>query len=40
MCRYLRMNGLELGGDSDVHHQFIIGLMVAGGLDWKAVDLG
>lgn len=35
---HLRMNGLELGGDSVEHHQFIIGLMVAGDLDWKAID--
>jgi death-on-curing protein len=35
---HLRMNGLELGGDSAEHHQFIIGLMVAGDLDWKAID--
>lgn len=35
---HLRMNGLELGGDSVEHHQFIIGLMVAGDLEWKAID--
>jgi death-on-curing protein len=35
---HLRKNGLELGGDSVEHHQFIIGLMVAGDLEWKAVD--
>jgi len=35
---HLRMNGLELGGDSLEHHQFIIGLMVAGDLEWKAID--
>jgi death-on-curing protein len=35
---HLRMNGLELGGDSAEHHQFIIGLMVTGDLDWKAID--
>lgn len=34
----LRMNGLELGGDSLDHHKFIIGLMEAGDLDWKAID--
>jgi death on curing protein len=35
---HLRMNGLELGGDSVEHHRFIIGLMVAGDLEWKAID--
>jgi death-on-curing protein len=35
---HLRLNGLELGGDSEEHHQFIIGLMEAGDLDWKAID--
>ena len=35
---HLRINGLELGGDSLEHHQIIIGLMVAGDLDWKALD--
>lgn len=35
---HLRLNGLELGGDSVEHHQFIIGLMEAGDLDWKAID--
>jgi death on curing protein len=35
---HLRMHGLELGGDSTKHHRFIIGLMEAGDLDWKAVD--
>ena len=35
---HLRMNGLELGGDSVDHHQFIIGLMQAGDLDWKAIE--
>ncbi len=35
---HLRMNGLELGGDSMEHHRFIIGLMETGALDWKAVD--
>jgi death-on-curing protein len=35
---HLRMNGLELGGDSVDHHRFIIGLMEAGDLDWKAID--
>jgi death-on-curing protein len=35
---HLRMNRLELGGDSVRHHQFIIGLMVAGDLEWKAID--
>ena len=35
---HLRLNGLELGGDSSEHHQFIIALMEAGDLDWKAID--
>ena len=35
---HLRMNGLELGGDSEEHHRFIIGLMSAGDLDWKPID--
>jgi death-on-curing protein len=35
---HLRMNGLELGGDSVKHHKFIIGLMEAGDLDWIAID--
>ena len=35
---HLRMHGLELGGDSMEHHRFIIGLMEAGDLDWKAVE--
>lgn len=35
---HLRMNGLELGGDSMEHHRFIVGLMEAGDLDWTAVE--
>jgi death-on-curing protein len=35
---HLRMNGLELGGDSVEHHRIFIGLMEAGALDWKAID--
>ena len=35
---HLRMNGLELAGDSIDHHRFIIGLMEDGGLDWRAID--
>ena len=35
---HLRMNGLELGGDSAEHYGFIIGLMEAGDLDWRAID--
>jgi hypothetical protein len=31
-------NGLELGGDSVEHHQSIIGLMVAGDLEWESID--
>ena len=32
---HLRLNGLELGGDSAEHHQFI---MVSGDVDWRAID--
>jgi death on curing protein len=35
---HLRLNGLELGGDSAEHHRFIIGLMAGGDLDWRAID--
>jgi death-on-curing protein len=35
---HLRLNGFELGGDSGDHHRFIIGLMEAGDLDWRAID--
>jgi death-on-curing protein len=35
---HLRMNGLELSGDSAAHHDFIIELMLAGKLEWKAID--
>ncbi len=35
---HLRMNGLEIGGDSMEHHRSIIGLMETGDVDWKAVD--
>lgn len=35
---HLRMNGLELGGDSLEHHEVIIGLIESGALDWKAID--
>ena len=35
---HLRLRGLELGGDSMNHHRFIVGLMEAGALDWKAID--
>ena len=35
---HLRMNGLELGGDSLEHYQSIIGLMEDGDLDWKTID--
>ena len=35
---HLRMNGLELAGDSMGHHKFIIGLMEDGDLDWRAID--
>ncbi len=35
---HLRMNGMELGGDSLEHHRFIVGLMTASDLDWHAID--
>lgn len=35
---HLRMNGLELGGDSRSHHRFIIELMEQGELDWRSID--
>lgn len=35
---HLRMNGLELAGESLEHHSFIIGLMELGDLDWRAID--
>lgn len=35
---HLRLNGLELAGDSAEHQRFIIGLMTAGDLDWTAID--
>jgi death-on-curing protein len=35
---HIRLNGLELGGDSMQHHSFIVGLIEAGDLDWKAID--
>jgi death-on-curing protein len=35
---HLRMDGLELAGDSIDHHRFIIGLMEDGDLDWRAID--
>ena len=35
---HLRLNGFELGGDSEDHHRVIIGLMEAGDLDWRAID--
>jgi len=35
---HLRLNGLELAGDSAEHHRFIVGLMIDGDLDWRAID--
>ncbi len=35
---HLRMNGVELGGASDDHHKYIIGLMEQGELDWRSID--
>jgi death-on-curing protein len=35
---HLRMNGLELAGDSMSHYDVIIGLMESGDLDFEAVE--
>ncbi len=35
---HLRLHGLELAGDSVKHHQFLVGLMEAGVVDWKSID--
>lgn len=35
---HLRMNGLELVGDSMEHHKSLVGLMERGAVDWKAID--
>ena len=35
---HLRMNGLELAGDSMSHYDVIIGLIESGGLDLKTVE--
>ena len=35
---HLRMHGFELGGDSMEHHRYLIRLMEAGDVDWKAID--
>lgn len=35
---HLRLNGLELAGDSMLHHQFLIGLMEMGAVDWRSID--
>ncbi len=35
---HLRMNGLELAGDSMDHHRFIVGLMEDGDLDWRTIE--
>lgn len=35
---HLRMNGFELAGDSEAHYRFIIDLMDAGVLEWRAID--
>ena len=35
---HLRMNGLELAGNSLEHHEVIITLMSEGDLDWKRID--
>lgn len=35
---HLRINRLELGGDSMNHHRTIIGLMESGSLDWRSLE--
>ena len=35
---HLRMNGMELAGDSMEHYRLLIGLMERGDVDWKAID--
>ena len=35
---HLRMNSLELAGDSMEHHGVIIGLIKEGDLDWRTID--
>ena len=35
---HLRMNGLELAGDSTEHHRLLIGLIERGNVDRKAID--
>ncbi len=35
---HLRMSSFELAGDSMDNYQFLIGLMEAGDLDWRAID--
>jgi death-on-curing protein len=35
---HLRLNGLELAGDSTEHHRFIVRLIIDGDLDWRAID--
>lgn len=35
---HLRMNGFELAGDSMEHYRFLVGLMEAGDLDWRAIE--
>jgi death-on-curing protein len=35
---HLRMNGFELGGDSTMHHRYLVTLMERGDLDWRAID--
>lgn len=35
---HLRLNGLELAGDSNQHHLFIIGLLEEGAVDWRRID--
>ena len=35
---HLRLHGLELAGNSMEHHQYLVGLMEAGAVDWKTLD--
>jgi death on curing protein len=35
---HLRLNGLELAGDSGEHHRFVIGLLEGGAVDWRTIE--
>ncbi|MFP4074565.1 MAG: type II toxin-antitoxin system death-on-curing family toxin [Actinomycetota bacterium] len=36
---HLRLNGLELGGDSMQHHQYLVSVIERGDFDWRAIDV-